>query len=75
MSSPFITYGGDDDDYDDTSGGGCPPGQEVNWIMIFAVLLLLYVAWIQYTKKTDHFYVDMNKKQDAFKPEDYLNRM
>jgi hypothetical protein len=73
MSSPFITYGGDDDD---TSGGGwCPPGQEVNWVMIFVVLILLYFAWMQYTKKTDNFYVDMNKKQDAFKPEEYLNRM
>jgi hypothetical protein len=68
MSSPIMSYGGDDEE--NVSGGNifgglCGDGKEVNWIMVFVVLALMYFLFLHYTKK-EGFY------SDSFVPEDKL---
>jgi hypothetical protein len=57
-----MSYGGNEEN---VFGGVCDQGQEVNWLMIFVVIALMYFVFIQYTKPKDKFL-------DEFVPEEKL---
>ena len=52
MSSSIMNYGGVDHDENEDEGvfGGffCPPGSEVNWLMVVLVILLVWFFIISY---------------------------
>ena len=59
--SPIMNYGGDDDT--DYLGGFCPPGTQLNVIVVVIIgLIILYYAGL--FEKREGFYMDLNSLPD-----------